>query len=91
MSRFRQALLRWLKSDPDPSGVEALFTDPLLTVSSLDPREVGRQERRGGAILETAAWLEAAGWHDVETGDRQRYAAWLLEQRDAYERQGAPR
>lgn len=88
MSRFRQALLRWLGSDP--AGVEALMTQPLLRVWSKDPREVGRQRIRGAAILDVADWLWANGWADVAAGDRQQYAEWLLEQREAYERQGAP-
>lgn len=60
--------------------------DPLATVSSLNPAEVGRQPQFGAAILDAAAWLEASGWHDDSAGERQVYASWLLEQRDAYER-----
>jgi hypothetical protein len=82
------------------AGLEALFTEPAQsacpiplpncetcgTVKPLDPAEVGRRERFGAAILETAAWLEASGWADVEAGERQVLAMWLLERRDAYER-----
>lgn len=63
--------------------------DPLFVVTSLDPAEVGRQEQFGPAILDAAAWLEASGWADVEAGERQIYASWLLQRRDAYEQQGA--
>jgi hypothetical protein len=60
--------------------------DPLLVVTSLDPAEVGRQRVQGEAILDTAAWLEASGWADLDAGERQVYASWLLERRAAYER-----
>lgn len=75
-----------------PAGLEALFTtppacpDPLLKVSWLDPSDVGRQASWGAAIHETVAWLEANGFADVGRGDLQRYAAFLLERRAAYER-----
>lgn len=86
LSRFRQAVLRWLSSRPDPAGIEALFVEPARSSAS-----VGRHERFGAAILDTADWLEAHGWRGVGAGDRQVYAAWLLERRAAYERQGALR
>lgn len=89
MSRFRQALLRWL-GQPEPTGVEALFTtDPLLSVTSLDPSEVGRQRIWVAAVNDTVAWLESSGWAGTPRGDLQCYAAWLLAKRAAYERQGA--
>lgn len=72
----------------DIAGAEALFADPdpLLVATQLHPAEVGRQERFGAAILDTAAWLEANGFGDLDYGERQVYAMWLLETRDAYER-----
>ena len=86
MNAFRRALLRWI-GEPEPAGPEALFADSRLDVTPLDPAEVGRQERFGAAILDTAAWLDANGWAGVCAGDRQVYAAWLLAARAAYERQ----
>lgn len=92
MSAFRRALLRWLgQADPDGSDCpipipdcRTCRPDPLLTVSSLDPVEVGRQAVRGDAILDVVAWLRANGWQD-DAGRLQRYAAWLIEARMAYE------
>ena len=86
MNSFRRALLRWIARTPEPAGLEALFTEPLPTDA-----EVGRQASCGAAIHETVAWLEAHGFADVGRGDLQRYAAFLLERRAAYERQGALR
>lgn len=87
--RIRRVVLRWLWRRPGPIGVESLFTESPLAVTSLDPANVGRQRMWMAAVTDTVAWLEANGWSDVGRGDLQRYAAYLLEKRAAYERQGA--
>jgi hypothetical protein len=51
----------------------------------LDPLAVGRQESRGEAILDTAAWLESGAWGGDERGEVQCYAAYLLAARARYE------
>lgn len=90
VSRFRAALLRWVDRlyAERTDAIDMVTDDPPLP---LDPAEVGRQAIRGDAILQVADWLAVSGFADVQAGDRQQYAEWLLEQREAYERQGALR
>lgn len=86
-------LLRETPPRVRPAGLEDLFArpDPLLTVPSLDPAEVGRQASRGAAILDVVRWLDCQGWYGEDRGEVQRYACWLLERRAAYERGSAVR
>lgn len=73
----------------DTLELDAHRSEPLLVVSSLDPREVGRQEIEGDAILDVVRWLECSGWYGEDRGALQCYAVWLLRRRAAYEQQGA--
>lgn len=97
-SSQQPTVLEALFAAPTPSecplplpDCETCGPDPLAVVSSLDPIGVGRQQKRGEAILDVAAWLEASGWADVAAGERQQYACYLLRARADYERGGAVR
>lgn len=63
---------------------------PPASIIPLHPVKVGRQAGWVAAINDTVAWLEANGWYGTPRGRLQQYAAFLLERREAYERQGAP-
>lgn len=89
--RFVDRVRAWIRRAPQPVRDDERFatyveTDPLLIVTSLDPIEVGRQRSCAAAITDTVAWLEVSGFDDVDRGDLQRYALFLLEMRAAYER-----
>lgn len=51
---------------------------------SRKPSAVGRQATLAAQITDVVAYLEAEGWHE-DRGRLQRYAAWLIEARMAYE------